>query len=61
MQVLDDNFASGLQRDTGPQITKWDQLALAPELLRSLSKFGWVFIPRFGSRVLRALQRGTPE
>ena len=27
-------------RESGPTISKWDQLALAPELLRSLNAFG---------------------
>ena len=42
LQVIDpqgDNWAAGA-RDNGPMISKWDQLALAPELLRSLAKFG---------------------
>ncbi len=30
----------GSPRDNGPVITKWEQLSLAPELLRSLAKFG---------------------
>jgi len=28
--------------NNGPIISKWDQLNLVPELLRSLSKFGYV-------------------
>jgi hypothetical protein len=40
-QVLD--IAGDGQRDSGPVVTKWEQLQLAPELLRSLSKFGLVF------------------
>jgi len=38
-----DNWAGGGSRDNGPMISKWEQLALAPELLRSLAKFGCVF------------------
>jgi hypothetical protein len=30
----------GSSRDNGPVITKWEQLPLAPELLRSLTKYG---------------------
>ena len=33
---------SNASRDNGPVISKWEQLALAPELLRSLSAFGYV-------------------
>ncbi|KAF9500153.1 hypothetical protein BDN71DRAFT_1440718 [Pleurotus eryngii] len=57
--VLEDNFASGLQRDTGPQITKWDQLALAPELLRSLSKFGVGPPNKIQQRALPFLLKGA--
>jgi hypothetical protein len=30
----------GSSRDSGPVITKWEQLSLAADLLRSLTKFG---------------------
>jgi len=40
-QVLDAQGDYGI-RDNGPIVTKWDQLQLAPELLRSLNKFGYV-------------------
>lgn len=33
-------------RDNGPMVSKWEQLNLAPDLLRSLSKFGLVLIHR---------------
>lgn len=34
---------STTSRDSnGPIITKWEQLSLAPELLRSLNAFGYV-------------------
>lgn len=38
-----DNWAGGNPRENGPVISKWEQLSLAPELLRSLGKFGCVF------------------
>jgi hypothetical protein len=38
-----DNWAGGNARESGPVISKWEQLSLAPELLRSLGKFGSVF------------------
>ncbi|KAJ8508402.1 hypothetical protein ONZ45_g9316 [Pleurotus djamor] len=60
--VLDlsaDNFASGSQRDSGPQITKWDQLALTPELLRSLSKFGVGPPNKIQQRALPFLLKGA--
>lgn len=37
-----DNWSGGGSRDNGPMISKWEQLALSPELLRSLGKFGYV-------------------
>jgi len=40
-QVLDAQGDYGI-RDNGPIMTKWDQLQLVPELLRSLNKFGCV-------------------
>jgi translation initiation factor 4A len=38
-QVVD---VLGASRDAGPALSKWDQLSLAPELLNSLTKFGFV-------------------
>lgn len=32
-------------RDNGPAVTKWDQLAIHPELLRSLVRFGYADFP----------------
>ena len=43
LQMLEpqgDNWAGGNPRENGPVISKWEQLSLAPELLRSLGKFG---------------------
>ena len=40
-QVLDTQGDYGI-RENGPIMTKWDQLQLVPELLRSLNKFGCV-------------------
>jgi hypothetical protein len=45
-QILDppiENWPGGSPRDMGPMISKWEQLALAPDLLRSLGKFGLVY------------------
>jgi len=36
--------SSSLGRDNGPMVSKWEQLNLAPDLLRSLSKFGLVVV-----------------
>lgn len=36
----DNSWPGGSPRDTGPMISKWEQLTLAPDLLRSLGKFG---------------------
>lgn len=46
-QMLDaqnDSWA-GSPRDSGPIVSKWEQLSLAPDLLRSLSKFGCAVTP----------------
>lgn len=43
LQILDlqaDTWVGGSPRDSGPIISKWEQLSLAPDLLRSLNKFG---------------------
>ncbi len=36
---------TGVGRDGGPVITKWEQLSLAPELQVSLNTFGFVDFP----------------
>lgn len=36
------NGGGGSQRESGPIVTKWEQLSLHPDLLRSLGKFGYV-------------------
>ncbi|TFK75973.1 hypothetical protein BDN72DRAFT_786182 [Pluteus cervinus] len=50
---------SGSQRDSGPLVTKWEQLALAPDLLRSLSKFGVGPPNKIQQRALPFLLRGA--
>ncbi|EJF62929.1 hypothetical protein DICSQDRAFT_145917 [Dichomitus squalens LYAD-421 SS1] len=51
---------SGAQsRDGGPVITKWEQLNLAPELLRSLSTFGVGPPNKIQQRALPFLLRGA--
>ena len=47
LQILEpqgDSWAGGNPRENGPVISKWEQLSLAPDLLRSLGKFGWAFL-----------------
>lgn len=42
-QIIDgqgSDWAGSSPRDNGPVVSKWEQLNLAPDLLRSLSKFG---------------------
>ncbi|KAF8639446.1 hypothetical protein AX16_010301 [Volvariella volvacea WC 439] len=46
-------------RDSGPVISKWEQLQLAPELLRSLSKFGLGPPNKIQQRALPFLLRGA--
>lgn len=40
LDVPGSDWPGGNPRDNGPMVSKWEQLSLAPELLRSLSKFG---------------------
>ncbi|KAF7332177.1 Translation initiation factor [Mycena kentingensis (nom. inval.)] len=56
--VLDDNWNGG-SRDSGPMISKWEQLSLAPELLRSLNKFGVGPPNKIQQRALPFLLRGA--
>ncbi|PFH51458.1 hypothetical protein AMATHDRAFT_142781 [Amanita thiersii Skay4041] len=49
----------GSSRDSGPVITKWEQLSLAPELLRSLAKFGLGPPNKIQQRALPFLLRGA--
>ncbi|KAF9534864.1 hypothetical protein CPB83DRAFT_843068 [Crepidotus variabilis] len=53
-----DGWAGG-SRDNGPIITKWEQLNLAPELLRSLTKFGVGPPNKIQQRALPFLLRGS--
>ncbi|KAJ7744504.1 hypothetical protein DFH07DRAFT_869805 [Mycena maculata] len=54
-----DNWMSGSPRDSGPMISKWEQLSLAPDLLRSLSKFGVGPPNKIQQRALPFLLRGA--
>ncbi|KAF8974285.1 hypothetical protein BDZ97DRAFT_1751116 [Flammula alnicola] len=54
-----DNWAGGASRDNGPVISKWEQLSLAPELLRSLGKFGVGPPNKIQQRALPFLLRGA--
>lgn len=55
-----DMLQGGLSRDTaGPTLSKWDQLPLAPELLRSLTKFGVGPPNKIQQRALPFLLRGS--
>lgn len=54
-----ESFSSGSIRDGGPVISKWEQLPLAPELLRSLSKFGVGPPNKIQQRALPFLLRGA--
>ncbi|KAF8627194.1 hypothetical protein AX15_004512 [Amanita polypyramis BW_CC] len=49
----------GALRDSGPVITKWEHLSLAPELLRSLTKFGLGPPNKIQQRALPFLLRGA--
>ncbi|KAK7049583.1 hypothetical protein VNI00_005614 [Paramarasmius palmivorus] len=49
----------GGSRDSGPLISKWEQLNLAPELLRSLNKFGVGPPNKIQQRALPFLLRGA--
>ncbi|KAF9075903.1 P-loop containing nucleoside triphosphate hydrolase protein [Rhodocollybia butyracea] len=51
-----DNWGS---RDSGPLISKWEQLTLAPDLLRSLNKFGIGPPNKIQQRALPFLLRGA--
>ncbi|KAI3612532.1 translation initiation factor [Moniliophthora roreri] len=59
-QVVDPqgDFGGG-SRDSGPLISKWEQLNLAPELLRSLNKFGVGPPNKIQQRALPFLLRGA--
>ncbi|KAF9452493.1 hypothetical protein P691DRAFT_756415 [Macrolepiota fuliginosa MF-IS2] len=46
-------------RDNGPIVTKWDQLQLAPDLLRSLNKFGVGPPNKIQQRALPFLLKGA--
>ncbi|KAJ7228725.1 hypothetical protein GGX14DRAFT_614650 [Mycena pura] len=53
-----ENWMGG-SRDSGPIISKWEQLSLAPDLLRSLSKFGVGPPNKIQQRALPFLLRGA--
>ncbi|KAK7695633.1 hypothetical protein QCA50_000269 [Cerrena zonata] len=50
---------SQMSRDGGPMITKWEQLNIAPELLRSLTAFGVGPPNKIQQRALPFLLRGS--
>ncbi|OSC98753.1 hypothetical protein PYCCODRAFT_1439067 [Trametes coccinea BRFM310] len=54
-----ESLSGGSSRDGGPVITKWEQLNLAPELLRSLSTFGVGPPNKIQQRALPFLLRGA--
>ncbi|KAF7355259.1 Translation initiation factor [Mycena sanguinolenta] len=59
LDLQNDNWMSGSPRDSGPMISKWEQLSLAPDLLRSLSKFGVGPPNKIQQRALPFLLRGA--
>ncbi|KAL6306682.1 hypothetical protein BKA93DRAFT_729085 [Sparassis latifolia] len=54
-----ESLSSTSSRDGGPIITKWEQLSLAPELLRSLNTFGVGPPNKIQQRALPFLLRGA--
>lgn len=52
-------LSSSSGRDNGPMVSKWEQLNLAPDLLRSLSKFGVGPPNKIQQRALPFLLRGA--
>ncbi|KAG6817433.1 hypothetical protein H0H87_008601 [Tephrocybe sp. NHM501043] len=54
-----DGWIGGSPRDSGPVISKWEQLSLAPDLLRSLTKFGIGPPNKIQQRALPFLLRGS--
>ncbi|KAJ7179932.1 hypothetical protein C8R43DRAFT_382826 [Mycena crocata] len=59
LDIQNDNWMAGSPRDSGPMISKWEQLSLAPDLLRSLSKFGVGPPNKIQQRALPFLLRGA--
>lgn len=57
--IIDSSSDWGNSRDSGPMISKWEQLNLAPELLRSLNKFGVGPPNKIQQRALPFLLRGA--
>ncbi|KAF9226500.1 hypothetical protein BS17DRAFT_775706 [Gyrodon lividus] len=53
------DWSGSSPRDNGPVISKWEQLSLAPDLLRSLSKFGIGPPNKIQQRALPFLLRGA--
>ncbi|EIN10689.1 P-loop containing nucleoside triphosphate hydrolase protein [Punctularia strigosozonata HHB-11173 SS5] len=54
-----ENWASGSARESAATLTKWDQLNLVPDLLRSLSKFGVGPPNKIQQRALPFLLKGA--
>ncbi|KAH9951817.1 hypothetical protein B0H21DRAFT_775957 [Amylocystis lapponica] len=54
-----ESLASNSSRDGGPMVTKWEQLPLAPDLLRSLNTFGVGPPNKIQQRALPFLLRGA--
>ncbi|KAJ7498983.1 hypothetical protein FB451DRAFT_1427699 [Mycena latifolia] len=59
LDMQNENWMAGSPRDSGPMISKWEQLSLAPDLLRSLSKFGVGPPNKIQQRALPFLLRGA--
>ncbi|KAJ7781305.1 hypothetical protein B0H16DRAFT_615477 [Mycena metata] len=59
LDLQNDNWMTGSPRESGPMISKWEQLSLAPDLLRSLSKFGVGPPNKIQQRALPFLLRGA--
>ncbi|KAJ7276335.1 P-loop containing nucleoside triphosphate hydrolase protein [Mycena haematopus] len=59
LDLQNDSWMAGSPRDSGPMVSKWEQLSLAPDLLRSLSKFGVGPPNKIQQRALPFLLRGA--
>ncbi|KAH7908504.1 hypothetical protein BJ138DRAFT_1157536 [Hygrophoropsis aurantiaca] len=59
IDVQGGEWPGGVPRDGGPMVSKWEQLNLAPDLLRSLSKFGVGPPNKIQQRALPFLLRGA--
>ncbi|KZW03963.1 P-loop containing nucleoside triphosphate hydrolase protein [Exidia glandulosa HHB12029] len=56
---LGDNWTGGSPRDGGPTISKWENLPILPELLRSIAKYGVGPPNKIQQRALPFLLRGA--